>query len=84
MVASILPFIRHAGAVFDDDATRLMGEAFESACRELHDSGQPAIVYDVLAKRIIDAARTGERDLLRLRTAALAGLASNNDGKKTG
>ena len=81
-MGSILPFIRQAGAVFDDDATRLMGEAFDSACRQLHDAGHPAIVYDVLAKRIIDAARPGERDPIRLRAAALAPLVK--DDKKTG
>jgi hypothetical protein len=30
-----------------------MGEAFEAACRALHDTGRPQIVYDVIAKRII-------------------------------
>ena len=32
-----------------------MGEAFDSACKELHDQGQPTIVYEVIAKRIIEA-----------------------------
>ena len=31
-MASILPFIRKAGAVFDDRVTQIMGEAFDSAC----------------------------------------------------
>jgi len=34
-----------------------MGEAFDAACEELHDKGQPIIVYEVIAKRIIDAAK---------------------------
>jgi hypothetical protein len=70
-VASILPLIRKAGAAFDDRVTQLMGEAFDSACQELHDTGQPPIVYEVIAKRIIDAAKAGERDLVRLRNAGL-------------
>jgi hypothetical protein len=41
-----------------------MGEAFDDACKELHDTGQPPIVYEVIAKRIIDAAKNGERDLV--------------------
>jgi hypothetical protein len=53
-VASILPFIRKVGAVFDDSVTQIMGEAFDDACKELHDTGQPPIVYEVIAKRIID------------------------------
>jgi hypothetical protein len=48
-VASILPFNRKAGTVFDDRITEIMGEAFDSACKELHDSGQPSIVYEVIA-----------------------------------
>jgi hypothetical protein len=71
-VASILPFIGNTGAVFDDRITQIMGEAFDSACEELHNTGQPPIGYEVIAKRIIDAANAGERDLVRLRNAALA------------
>ena len=56
-MASILPFIRKAGAVFDDRATQIMGEAFDTACKDLHDTGQPPIVYEVIAVRIINAAR---------------------------
>ena len=78
-MASILPFIRKAGGVFDDRVTQIMGEAFD---RDLHDTGQPEIVYEVIAKRIIDAARNGERDLVRLRNAGLAALGFNNDGKR--
>ena len=40
-----------------------MGEAFDNACSQLHDRGQPAIVYEVIAKRIIDAAEAGETHL---------------------
>ena len=57
---------------FDDEMTRLMGKAFDTACHELHDDGQPSIVYEIMAKRIIAAAKTGERDAARLRDAALA------------
>ena len=81
-MASILPFIQTTGAAFDDRATRIMGEALDAACRELHDSGQPQIVYEVIAKRIIDAAKRGERDVDRLRDAGLAALGLANDGKQ--
>ena len=73
-MASILPFIREARAVFDDRVTEIIGAAFDSACRALHDTGQPAIVYEVIAKRIIDAAKAGERDVVRLRNAGLTAL----------
>jgi hypothetical protein len=70
-VASILTFIRKAGGVFDDQVTQIMGEAFDRACKELHDKGQPEIVYEVIAKRIIEAVRNGERDPIRLLNAGL-------------
>ena len=71
--------IRKGGWVFDDDATRILGEAFDCACKTLHDKGQPQIVYEVIAKRIIDAAKNGERDPIRLRNIGLAGLRLDKD-----
>jgi hypothetical protein len=73
-MGSILPFIARSGAVFSDLATQVMGEAFDAACKELHDKGQPTIAYEVIAKRIIGAAKNGERDPVRLRTVGLSGL----------
>ena len=78
-MASILPFIRKAATAFDDHAARLMGEAFDAACKDLHDKGQPSIVYEVIAKRIIDSFKDGERDTDRLRKAGLAGLGARDD-----
>jgi hypothetical protein len=72
-VASILPFIR-SRSDFDDRLTRILGDAFAGACKGLHDSGQPAVVYEVIARRIIDAAEKGERDPVRLRDIGLAAL----------
>ena len=72
-MASILPFICH-NSDFDDEATRLMGEAFDAACNGLRDTGQPIVVQEVIAKRIIKAAMKGERDPARLRAAGLAAL----------
>jgi hypothetical protein len=54
---------------FDDDLTKLMGEAFDAAFRELHDKGQPPVVQEVLTKRVFEAVRRGERDPERLREA---------------
>jgi len=72
-MASILPFIRDK-SVFDDEAARLMGEAMDAACEGLRDTGQPALVREIIAKRIIEAAKKGERDPVRLRNAGLAAL----------
>jgi hypothetical protein len=82
-VVSILPFVRTAGTVFDDNATKVMGEAFDRACKELHDKGQPEIVYEVIARRIIDAAKKGERDPIQLRKAGLKALGLDSENKWT-
>ncbi len=72
-MASILPFIRHR-TDFDDRMTRILGEAFDAACKVLHDKGQPSIVHEVIARRIIEAAKKGEADPIRLRDIGLAAL----------
>jgi hypothetical protein len=77
-MASILPFVRDKSD-FDDEATRLMGEAFDAACTGLRDTGQPIVVQEVIAKRIIKAAMKGERDPARLRKAGLAALGHDRE-----
>jgi hypothetical protein len=57
---------------FVPEATAAMGQAFEGACKELHDVGGLPMVRKVVAQRIIAAARGGELDPVRLRTAALS------------
>ncbi len=58
--------------VFEPEATTAMGEAFEAACKELHEVGRLPTVRDVVARQIIAAARRGELEPARLRTAALS------------
>ena len=77
-MATILSFIR-AAAHFDDETTRLLGEAFDAARAALHDRGQPESAYEIIAKRIIETAKKGERDPIRLRDAGLAALGYNKD-----
>jgi hypothetical protein len=60
------------GSVFDDQATKAMGEAFEAACKALDAAGQSSVVYEAVAKRIIEMAKSGERDPNQLRDRALA------------
>jgi hypothetical protein len=60
----IRPFIQ-SGA-FEPETVAAMSEAFEAACEE-----QPEAVREVIAQRIIQAARLGERDPVRLRESAL-------------
>jgi hypothetical protein len=60
--------------LLEPEAIAAMSEAFEAACEQLDDTGQPELVLEVIADRIMAAARTGERDPVRLREAALLGL----------
>jgi hypothetical protein len=71
---SVLRFIPIG--VFDEATIRTIDKAFDAACRELHDGGQPAVVHEVMIKRIIAAARKGERNVTRLRM--LPSLAQEN------
>ena len=57
---------------FGPEATAAMGEAFDAACEELHDTCRGEMIREVVARRIIAAARRGELDPVRLRTAALS------------
>ena len=61
-------------ASFDPETAHIMGRAFECACKALHDVGQPAMVKDVIAQRIIDIAKTAERDPNALCERALKAL----------
>jgi UDP-2,3-diacylglucosamine pyrophosphatase LpxH len=77
-VATILPFIR-ARADFDDETTRLMGEAFDAARASLDGQSEPEPFYEIVAARIVEAARKGERDPIRLRDIGLAALGYKKD-----
>jgi hypothetical protein len=56
--------------IFDDEATLAMGLAFDRACRSLRQLSTVA-VREIVAKRIIEAAKNGERDPIRLCGKAL-------------
>ncbi len=77
-MASILPFIR-AKADFDDETTRRMGEAFDAARASLDGEDEAELFYEIIAARIVEAARKGERDPIRLRDIGLAALGYKND-----
>jgi hypothetical protein len=68
-MATVLSFLLNRPD-FDDEATR----TFDAACKGLQDGGQPDLVREIIAKRIIEAAKKGERDPVRLRDAGLAAL----------
>jgi hypothetical protein len=60
--------------VFDDEAVRAMGAAFDQACRSLRHFAHFERVRELVAKRIIEAAKNGERDPGRLHWQAVMGF----------
>jgi hypothetical protein len=57
---------------FDDAAISMMSKAYDRACESLGVSGSSAYATrEIIAKRIIDAAKNGERDPVRLHVQAL-------------
>ena len=60
--------------VFDALATRVMGIAYDIAQRMLRDTGQPAVVQEVIARKIVELAAIGERDPDNLARHALEEL----------
>ena len=69
MAAIVVPFLRDTS--FDPETTHILGQAYDCACEALPDVGPPAIVKEFIAKRIIEVAKTGERDPLELCKRAL-------------
>ena len=65
---------------FGPEALAVMSEAFEAALKELQDTGQPEVVREAIALRIIAAARFGERDPARLLEAALGKSRGEQNG----
>jgi hypothetical protein len=61
-------------ADYDAETLQIICAAYDRAKAELHDTGQPEIVREILARRILDLAAKGERDPMRLCAGALNSL----------
>jgi hypothetical protein len=74
VVTSVVRFIEETelGSVFDDQATKAMGEAFDAACKVLDKTGQSSVIYEAVARCIIENAKSGERNRQQLRDSALS------------
>ncbi|MFZ0093424.1 MAG: hypothetical protein WAM76_11880 [Pseudolabrys sp.] len=62
---------------FDDAATLAMGEAFDNACKSLRNFG--SAVPEIIANVIIQAAKNGERDPVRIYEQALKTFGIEDD-----
>jgi hypothetical protein len=72
-MAKILPF-QPSSSAFDAETTARVVAAYDKAIIGLHDKGQPEVVREVMARRIIALAAAGERDVEKLCSAALNGF----------
>ena len=72
------PVFREASS--DPKLIDVMNKAYSKACRMLHDRGQPALVQEVIARRIVEIAKAGERDPNRICQRVLADLGLERDG----
>ena len=61
-------------AEFSPEVTQIMGDAIDCATKGLRDTGQPDVVQEIIAKRIVDLAANGERDPQKLANMALHSL----------
>jgi hypothetical protein len=69
-MASILSFVKPHHESFEPETVRLMGDAFDAACKKSFTILTPD-TREAIAVRIIDAAAAGERDPARLLEAGL-------------
>jgi hypothetical protein len=69
---TVVPFFKDRA--FEPQATAIMGAAYDKACETLHNVGQADLVKEIIAKRIVQVAQTGERDPERLCARALLAL----------
>ena len=71
-MGTILDLFHEAG--FDPETVKTLGDAYEKARKSLHDTGQPQIVNEIIAQRIVALAKQGERNPDRLCAGALTAL----------
>ncbi len=64
------------GAAYDPETVQILCTAYDRAKQKLHDTGQPEIVREIIAQRILDLAEKGECDPDRLCAGALRSLPS--------
>jgi hypothetical protein len=65
------PTFLNGPIAFEPEMTHAMGVAFDEVCRVLFVSHDAKAVREVIAEKIIEHARSGERDPDRLRDAVL-------------
>jgi hypothetical protein len=72
-MGQVLPFAR-PHTVFDPDEMATLTKAYDLAIAELHGETFTDFVREIVAKRIIAAAKSGQRDPERLYKSALSSI----------
>jgi hypothetical protein len=60
-----------------------MNKAFRAACAGLKDSQMSKVAYEIIASRIFEAAKRGERDPTRLCKAALTDISDEHEAEQS-
>ena len=63
---------------FDPDAVAAIGAAYDLACRTLQNIGELEADREIIARKILHAAETGERDANKLCERAIQGLCATD------
>jgi hypothetical protein len=72
---ALMPLIRLLqNSAFEPDRIEIMSAAFQQACRELGLADAKDPLREMVARKIIECAQTGERDQARLCDCALKAL----------
>jgi hypothetical protein len=75
----LTPFLKEA--TFDPQAIEAMSAAFEAVCESLHLADRSDPMTEIVARKVIEIAGTGERDPVRIRDVLL--LALNESGERS-
>ena len=75
-MAKVAPIFQDAA--FGPEVTQAMAAAFDKACQSIKAHPQEIPLKDALARRIIELARQGEHDPVRLSELALKALKNIN------
>jgi hypothetical protein len=68
-----------SGEAFEPEVVEIMSDAYGRALRHLHDKGQPDVVLELIANRIIRLTREGERNSEALARRSLVALGLTHD-----
>jgi hypothetical protein len=74
----LTPFLKES--TFDPEAVKAMWAAFEAVCEALRLAPRSDPITEIVARKVIEVASTGERDPERIRDLAL--LALNESGAR--